>query len=132
MAEDALAVAGGDAGAFLAAMLQGVQAQVGVLSGSLDAENAEQAAVVPRLVGGAELACECHAALEQSAHQGGRLTVNYLTATCTFRCRGPSNSQKYTACHVPRTGRPPETIRVTDGPTRLVLMWAAEFPSEWR
>ncbi len=94
MADQPLAVGDGDAGAFLAAMLEGVQAQVDVLGGPLDAENAEQAAVVARLVGGAELACAVHAILKKRAHQDGRLSVTYFTATCTLRCRGPSNSQK--------------------------------------
>lgn len=52
--------------------------------------------------------------------------------TKTFLCLGPSNSQKYIVCHVPRTSFPSSTITITDAPTRLDFICAAEFPSVWR
>lgn len=51
------------------------------------------------------------------------------TLTATERVRGPSNSQRKTPCHVPRTRRPSDTMMFTDGPTHDVLRCAWEFPS---
>ena len=44
------------------------------------------------------------------------------TRTSTRRSRGPSNSQKKTACQFPSCSRPPSTMKVSAGPTRLPLM----------
>ena len=57
-------------------------------------------------------------------------SVIILTQNVLFL--GPSNSQKYMACQVPRTRLPPATGIVCDDPIILALRWAAELPSAWR
>ena len=54
------------------------------------------------------------------------------TFTRTRRSRGPSNSQKKTACQVPRRTLPSSTMSVAVAPITLDLMWASELPSSWR
>ena len=51
--------------------------------------------------------------------------------THTFRVRGPSNSQKYTACHCPNMSRPSSTRICRDDPIIEAFTCAAEFPSAW-
>lgn len=54
------------------------------------------------------------------------------TVTITRRVRGPSNSQKYTPCHVPSAIRPSTTGTTVEQPTIELLTWAALLPSPWR
>ena len=54
------------------------------------------------------------------------------TVTMNLLVLGPSNSQKYTACHVPRSILPPLTGMAALQPTMELLTCAAELPSLWR
>ena len=52
-----------------------------------------------------------------------------LTSIWQLRDLGPSNSQKNTACQVPRTGEPSRTMSNSLAPTSVDLTCASEFPS---
>jgi len=66
------------------------------------------------------------------AKMTGKIDYSPITLTCTFLVRGPSYSLNQIPCHVPNNSLPPVTISVSDGPTRLLFVCAAEFPSLWR
>ncbi len=54
-----------------------------------------------------------------------------VTVTMQRRVRGPSNSQKKIACHVPSTILPPATGTAALQPTRELFTCAAELPSPY-
>src|SRR5207302_4132337 len=54
-----------------------------------------------------------------------------LSETQSSRSRGPSNSQRKTACQRPSSSWPAITGRVALAPTSIALTCASELPSEW-
>src|SRR5205823_5216659 len=69
--------------------------------------------------------------LGQLAGQQPPEDVPHFTSTQSSRWRGPSNSQRKTACQRPRRSWPPSTGSRTLGPTAMVLMCESELPSAW-
>src|SRR5258708_2846033 len=100
-----LAVAGNDAGRFLAAMLEGVEAQIGEVRGFGMAENAEDTAFVVKMI--VELILNLHAirffspitSFDSSTNKQIKLIDKNATGIASFPLQEPSRSTTFTKVH---------------------------------